>query len=170
MPFGLARRVDPASGFSVDGAVLALGFLAVVVAGCALVAVTAWHEIGRDARGWKRGARFASRIAGVASAPLTVAAGLRLGFDRGEGTRAIPVGTTLLAATLAVAGSCCALLYGASLQRMIDQPAARGWKWDVTVGGTRQLARPAGCRRPRCCRGACRDARRSRIARSKVVR
>jgi putative ABC transport system permease protein len=134
MPFGLARRVDPAAGFSFDGALLGLGFLAVVAGGCAIVVAAAWHEIGRDRVAETRRS-FASRLAQVTSAPLTIAAGLRLGFDRGEGTRAIPVGTTVLAATLAVAGSCCALLYGASLQRMIDQPTARGWTWDVTVGG-----------------------------------
>src|SRR5262249_2131404 len=65
--------------------------------------------------------------------PLVIAAGLRLGFVRGGGKRAVPVGTAIVAAIVAVAGSSAALLYGASLQRMIDTPPARGWTVDVVA-------------------------------------
>jgi ABC-type lipoprotein release transport system permease subunit len=130
MPFGLAGRIEPRPGVDVDWKVLVPGGSAVVVACIVLTAVVAWSTIGTGRPATRR-VPIASRVVELLGARPVGAAGLRLALERGRGKRAIPVGTALAGAVLAIAGVTGALVFGASLQRMLDEPQARGWTWDV---------------------------------------
>jgi hypothetical protein len=61
--------------------------------------------------------------------------GARQALDGGRGRTAVPVRTTVVAATLAVATLTTALTFGASLGHLLDTPRLYGWSWDAQVGG-----------------------------------
>ncbi len=147
MPFGLAGRIEPNPGLDVDWTVLGPG-TAALFAGCVLLtAAVAWRTIGTNPRESRR-APLATRIVGAIRARPVPAAGVRMALERGRGARAVPVGLALAGAVLVITAISGALIFGASLRRMIDDPRARGGSWDVqatdpdgkTILGDRDIA------------------------------
>jgi putative ABC transport system permease protein len=130
MPFGLAGRVEPNPGLDVDWNVLAPGVAALFV-GCVLLTTgVAWRTIGTRPHESRRAPVATRLVEGVRARPAP-AAGVRMALERGRGTRAVPVGLALAGAVLVVSGAAGALTFGASLQRLIDEPKARGMSWDA---------------------------------------
>ena len=134
-PIGLARRAEIHPGFSVNVAVLAFGFLAVVAVVMTCASVAAW----RAARTWAGRARgigparpgpMNGVVAGSGLGPPAVA-GVAMAFERGKGH---VFGATLLGGLVAVAGVVAAVTFGVSLQHLVDTPREQGWNWDVIVG------------------------------------
>jgi ABC-type lipoprotein release transport system permease subunit len=132
MPFGFAGRVEPHPGFDADWVVLFPGALALFAGSVLLTVAVASRTIG-VVRPAPRRVPLATRLAEAARARPATAAGLRMALERGRGARAVPVGMALAGAVLVIVGVTGALTFGASLRRMIDEPRARGFSWDVEV-------------------------------------
>ena len=147
-PIGVARSIEPDPGLSFDGAVLGLGFLGVLVAVLALVALPAWW--------YTRASRFRagdqppvrpSRLAGwlgVSGAPAVAGTGVRMALEPGRGRTAVPVRTTIVGAALAVATVVAALVFASSLDHLVSTPRLYGWSWDVRVETAGDTAAAAG--------------------------
>jgi FtsX-like permease family len=144
-PIGPARLAEPDPGFAVNGAVLGIGFAAIIVLLLARVAVTAWRQasvraaigsfgsaaptVGRDRR-----PLLADRLA-MAGASLTAVTGVRFALAPGRGRDSVPVRSALLGLAVAVAAVGTAVTFGTNLLRLVDTPALYGQTWDVTWDG-----------------------------------
>jgi parvulin-like peptidyl-prolyl cis-trans isomerase-like protein/FtsX-like permease family protein len=133
-PIGLARELEPDTGFALDPLTVGLGatavFVAVLLAG-ALAGSRASREpeaaaIPAAARG-RAGAADALARWGL---PATVVTGVRLALARGRGATAVPVGATLLGGMLAVGVVAIALTFSASLDHLLSTPRLYGQSWD----------------------------------------
>ena len=78
---------------------------------------------------------WTARALGEAIRPLPLTLGARQALDGGRGRNAVPMRTTVIAATLAVATLTTALTFGSSLGHLLDTPRLYGWSWDAQVGG-----------------------------------
>ena len=123
-PLGVARRADPDVGVHVDWVVAAAGFAAVVVA-VAAIAVAAAVRVTRPGRDRVTGYRTSTIAARAAAAGATpsVSNGLRLALERGRGRTAVPVRSAAVGAVLGVLGVTVVLVFGASLDALVDAPA-----------------------------------------------
>jgi putative ABC transport system permease protein len=81
--------------------------------------------------------------------PLATVMGVRFGLARGRGRTAVPVGTALAGAVVAVLAVTAALTFGASLDALVTSPWQQGWNWDVLVGNPNTVTDPAGYVVPR---------------------
>ena len=137
-PIGLAGVAEPSPGFEVNVAVVGIGALAVLLGVLVTGAASTWR--------WSRPARrrshtrvtrlpWTARALGEAIRPLPLTLGARQALDGGRGRNAVPMRTTVIAATLAVATLTTALTFGSSLGHLLDTPRLYGWSWDAQVGG-----------------------------------
>lgn len=143
MPIGLARQAEIHPGFAIDPLVLVPGAMAIVLLIAAWSIVPAWRLNRRaiaaggandPARpGWL--ARFVTRN----SVPPTLGIGARFALEPGRGTTAVPVGSALVAAMVAIATLAAALTFGESLGHLVTSPRQQGWNWDVLVGNPNDL-------------------------------
>ena len=140
-PIGLARRAEIHPGFSVNWAVLVLGFLAIFGLVLLRAFVAAWRaarasqEHGRKKVPARPGPVNAA-ASGSGLGPPAVA-GIAMAFERGRG---VAFGTTLLGNLVAIAGVVAAVTFGASLHHLVDTPGEQGWNWDVIVGNPNSQA------------------------------
>lgn len=150
-PIGLARRAELHPGIAVDLAVLAPGAVAVVALVVACAAVVAWRA-GRapanalgvvEPAGVRRSSRVADALAAAGLSPTAVT-GVRLALEPGQGRSAVPIRSAVAGAAAAVCALVAVGVFGASLTKLVDTPAAYGWTWDVSVGN---FASPAEARR-----------------------
>jgi ABC-type lipoprotein release transport system permease subunit len=133
MPVGLARRLEPFPGFSVDGAVLAIGALLTLLFVAAVTAVTAARLATRGDREMSvKRATLANFAAGAGFSPAAVS-GARLALERGVGTRAVPVASSFAGLTIAVVAVVGSLTFGAGLTHLQTTPRLVGWNWDVAM-------------------------------------
>lgn len=141
-PIGVARDAEPEPGFSVDLAVLGVGFVVAVALVLLLAAIPAWRST-RARTADDRGER-PSRVAAVAAGaglPVTTTAGVRLALERGRGRTAVPVRITMLSAAVAVATLTAAGVFATSLDHLVSTPRLFGWNWDVLVSVNAEDAR-----------------------------
>ena len=139
MPIGQARLAEPDPGMSIDIAVLAGGFAAIVVLLVAWVAWPAWRQASVRPSGEQdaenapgRRSRTAEWLA-RAGAPVTAVTGVRLALDPGQGRAAVPVRSALIGLTVAVAAVAAAVTFGTNLLRLVDTPRLYGQDWDVAM-------------------------------------
>jgi ABC-type lipoprotein release transport system permease subunit len=137
MPIGPARVAEPDPGFSVDGLVLAGGGLLLFACVVLVALVPAWW-FSRPATFTRvdempgRPSRIAAWVrAGGASLPAT--SGVRMALEPGRGSTAVPVRTTIVGASIALATVIGALTFAASLDHLVSTPRLFGWDWDVLV-------------------------------------
>jgi hypothetical protein len=129
-PIGIARQAEPSPGFDADWAVLALG--GVALAG--LSALVAWLVARRTGRpGAVRGQVTADvgvsgRLAGLGLGSASLV-GARMAMGRGGEAR--PSRTGVVGAATAAVALAAALVFGASLDRLVDTPIRWGWGADV---------------------------------------
>jgi hypothetical protein len=71
--------------------------------------------------------------AGRASAPVPLAAGVRLALEPGQGRTAVPVRSTLTGAAIGVVALTTALGFTASLNHLLATPRLYGVTWDAAV-------------------------------------
>jgi len=137
-PIGLARTAEPAPGLAVDAVALTLGGALTVL----LVALAgSWPAWRMAASAGRRplGVSGQARPSGVAealsrlSAPVPVTAGMRLALDPGQGRTAVPVRSTFTGAIVGVAALATALVFGASLDHLLQTPSLYGITWDARV-------------------------------------
>jgi hypothetical protein len=139
MPIGPARLAEPDPGLSVDVAVLAAGFAAIVILMLARVAWPAWRLASarqpaeRDAAGMPGRRSQAAGWLARAGAPVTAVTGVRLAFDPGQGRTAVPVRSALAGLVMSVAAVAAAFTFGANLLHLVHTPRLYGQNWDVAV-------------------------------------
>ena len=136
-PLGAVRQIDPSPGFSADWPVLAggLAVLALTVGGTATAVAVLAMRRGNAARSAGHMAETSSVVGsgvhlGLPPAPVV---GLRFAMERGRGRDAVPVGSVLLGAVLAVGVVVTTLTFGSSLRTLVSQPALYGWNWDYAL-------------------------------------
>jgi putative ABC transport system permease protein len=133
-PFGPARTAEPQPGLHVDGIVLGLGMLGVALGVAALGAVPAWRaaRVSTGARTADRPSTVARTLATV-GAPAPLSAGVRMALEPGRGRTAVPVRTTIVGASLALATVVASLGVAASIHHLVDTPRLFGWNWDAQI-------------------------------------
>ena len=140
-PIGAVRQVDPSPGFAADWTVLGVGFavLATVLGVTALALAyraTLHRTAGTGVISVTRSS-VASRAAG-AGMPVAAVTGVRFALERGRGTTAVPVRSTLIGSALAVTLLVATITFGSGLNTLVSHPSLYGWNWDdaiVEVGG-----------------------------------
>jgi hypothetical protein len=125
MPIGPARLAEPTPGISVDGAVLGVGFVAIVVL------VVAGASVPAERSGRRRS--LVAELLGRAGLGPTSVCGVRMALESGQGRTAVPVRSALVGAALAVAAVLAASTYAASLSRLISTPRLHGQDWDLAI-------------------------------------
>jgi hypothetical protein len=141
-PTGLARVAEPHTGVAFDLTAVGIGVVAVLLVVSALQIFPAWRaarvstmEPCTDAASGRHGLSVANLLA-RSGVPPTMSAGVRLALERGRGRTAVPVRTTILGITVAIAAFTAALTFGNNLNRLIDTPRLYGVNWDLQVGTT----------------------------------
>jgi FtsX-like permease family len=134
-PLGVARRAELSPGIDVDGLVLVPGVISVG----ALVAGLAWLVAARIDR--------QSSGPGAASARSDLTSTGRWVARLAPSSAAATVGGSLLpragaslsprlGSLIGTAGIVAAVVFGASLTALVDDPRLYGWTWDIGVDGT----------------------------------
>lgn len=152
MPIGPARLAEPDPGGQVNVAIRGVGLAAVALLPVLIIAPVAWR-IARS--GVRRGSgqpepaapsRLTRALASLGAAP-TAAIGTRMAFKPGRGHHAVPVRSALTGTATAVAALVAALVFGASLVRLVDTPRLYGQDWTLglTPGfGSAPASGPSG--------------------------
>ena len=136
MPIGPARLAEPNPGVQVNLGVLGLGLVAIAILPVLVIAPAAWHAAGAGGRRGSgqpepaAGSRLAAALAGLGGAP-TAAIGARMAFEPGRGRSAVPVRSALTGTAVAVAAVVAALVFGASLARLVNTPRLYGQNWTL---------------------------------------
>jgi ABC-type lipoprotein release transport system permease subunit len=136
----IARIAEPTPGFLLDGAVVAVGALGTALIVILLGAIPAWRaarvsgtSLGTaEAPGSRRPSAVAAVMARMAFPP-SANAGVRMAMEPGRGRTAVPVRTTMFGATLSILALAAALVFGASLDRLVATPRLAGYSWDVLM-------------------------------------
>ena len=135
-PIGAVRQVDPAPGFSFDWTVLAAGFgIFIVVLGAVAVAL-ALVVSRQDSRARVPTTQGVSRTVSVAvriGLPAPAIAGIRFAVERGRGPDAVPVGSALCGAVLAVAVVVSTITFSSGLNTLVSSPRLYGWNWSYAI-------------------------------------
>jgi len=137
-PIGLARTVEPHSGFSLDARALLLGAIATVVLVVLLAAVPAWRLAGVAGTSLDTGA-FRRRPSTIAttmarwSMPPAAVTGARMALEPGRGRTAVPVRSSIAGISVGLLALMAALTFSQSLDRLLATPALSGWNWDVAA-------------------------------------
>jgi ABC-type lipoprotein release transport system permease subunit len=128
LPRGLARRAEPAPGFRIDAAVLAGGFVAVVVIASAAAWVVGWmlaaparHAATRPVRG------------ALGPLPPHIALGVRMATNPAGDRGRAAAWSGVLGAALAVAGLLAVATLGASADHLRHTPALFGVSADLAM-------------------------------------
>ena len=137
MPIGPARLAEPDPGVQVNLAILGIGLAAIAVLPVLVIAPLAWHAAGAaSSQGAGQPApgarsRLAAALGSSLGAAPAAAIGVRMAFERGRGRSAVPVRGALTGTTVAVAAVVAAMVFGASLARLVDTPRLYGQDWGL---------------------------------------
>jgi hypothetical protein len=135
--FGPVRSVDPSPGFSADWTVLGLGALALLSSLGGLAFLFAYRGApDRVARRGGQSSRAPSPLRTfTASSRLSTPAvtGVRFALDAGRGRSSVPVRSAISGSFLAITVTVAALVFGSSLQTLINTPRLYGWNWNVAM-------------------------------------
>jgi hypothetical protein len=135
LPVGRARDLEPEPGLAVDGAVIAVGTAAVLVAVVAVGLLAGWRWArsgGATAHASARGPGSLRRE--LARWPPAIAGGVRMAVVGREGPVVVPVRGTIAAAVLAVGVAAVAATFAASLDHLLRTPRLYGQTWDFENG------------------------------------
>lgn len=130
-PIGSIRSVTPSPGLSLPAAVavpVAGGLAAAVVLVLLLVvARSTWAKAAADRSPRTRTGRLARLVAGRGPAAAT---GVGAALDN----RRVGTGVAaMLGCVVATAAAAAAVVFGASLSDLVEEPRAYGWPWDIAV-------------------------------------
>ena len=137
MPIGPARLADPSPGVSADPLVLGAGFAAIALLPVVILAPAAWRAAARAAG--PAGAHVTpGRPSAIAAAlsrwgSVTGGIGVRMAFEPGRGSTAVPVRSALAGTMVAVGAIAGALVFGASLVGLVGTPHQYGQNWDAQL-------------------------------------
>ena len=140
-PIGLSRTAEPHPGFALDPVALLVGAVALLVLTPLSASFAAW-----------RAARVAGKTepeaepsglalaAGRVSRSPVAAIGARMALEPGRGRTAVPVRSTILGATIAIAALLASMLFWTSLRHLIETPSLSGYTWGAFVAPSDQRA------------------------------
>ena len=133
-PVGEARLADPTPGFDFD-ALLLLGGAAIAVGAVAVLglwpAAKAARLLSRDDGSHVQRSSRTVALLTASGAPPTALIGVRNALERGRGRNAVPVGSAILGAVLAVGVLCGTAVFGASLSHLTGTPSQYGQGFDA---------------------------------------
>jgi hypothetical protein len=135
MPLGVVRRVEVARGLDADWTVLGLGALALFVL-LAIAAIVAGVRGLPHRRTAHQVVARHSHVVGAATRagmPPSAVTGLRLAFEPGDGSTAVPVRSVMVGGAVAIMTVVAALTFGASFHTLLRSPELYGWKWDSAI-------------------------------------
>lgn len=139
-PMGAVRQIDPSAGFGLDWTVLLSGFaFFVVVLSAIALAVSVATIRRRHLRPSSVLRQENSSLVGLAvrvGLPPASVAGVRFAVERGRGRNAVPVGSALTGAALAVGVVVTTLTFGSSLGTLVSSPHLYGWNWNYAIAET----------------------------------
>ena len=133
-PIGAVRQVDPAPGFDFDWTVLAAGFgIFIVVLGGVAVGLSV--IVSRQGSRTSLPPKASRSVSGAMrlGLPAPAIAGIRFAVVRGRGPDAVPVGSALGGAVLAVAVVVSTLTFAGSLNTLVSNPRLYGWNWSYAI-------------------------------------
>jgi ABC-type lipoprotein release transport system permease subunit len=139
-PLGLARLVEPSPGISFDWLILGLGASILVVLVPLLAAFPSWRSARTraDALGTATPTRVKPSVVADALAgagfPPTVVTGVRLALEPGRGRSAVPVRSTVLGITLAIAAFAASFAFLGSYRHLLVTPRLYGVDFDIGAG------------------------------------
>jgi hypothetical protein len=137
MPIGPARLADPSPGISVDPLVLGAGFAGIILLPLLILAPAAWRAATR-ATGPTGASAMGGRPSALGAAlsrwgSVTGGLGVRMAFEPGRGSTAVPVRSALAATMVTVGAVAGALVFGASLVTLVGTPHQYGQNWDAQL-------------------------------------
>jgi hypothetical protein len=134
-PVGVGRDAEPHPGVAVNRAYIGLGAGAVLVVVMVLSVSGTMLAVGRRARARRPGHGLgAGRALAAVGASAAATAGVTMALEPGRGRSAVPVRSTIVCATFAVAMIVGVLGFSASLDKLFDHPKLYGWNWDIQLG------------------------------------
>jgi hypothetical protein len=132
-PIGLARRAEIDPGLHADWSVLGLGMCALGAAVSLLCLAFAWRATALRPLPMRSAHRGVDAVAqSGAPAPVTVGVAFAVGSGRSSG--AAPARTAVIGCVVAIAGVVAAMVFAASMGRLLDTPERYGWEWSAVVG------------------------------------
>jgi ABC-type lipoprotein release transport system permease subunit len=146
-PIGPAAIAELRPGVEVNVAWLACGWGFLTVCLVSASAWPAWRATKADlapTAGARRGgrSRLVTALASAGAPPASVA-GVRMALEPGRGRGAVPVRSAVAGSVVALALLVAAAVFGTSMRRLLDAPAAYGWTWsasaDLAPGDPSQL-------------------------------
>jgi hypothetical protein len=140
MPMGLARIIEPDRGISFDAVVLGLGGLALLLLVPLLTAWPAWRaarvrgdSLGAAVPGTNRTSLVGRGLAKTGISPTAVT-GVRMALEPGRGRTSVPVWTTVLGVTVAIAAFAASFTFLGSYRHVLATPRLYGVDFDIGVG------------------------------------
>ncbi|HVM09351.1 MAG TPA: ABC transporter permease [Acidimicrobiales bacterium] len=131
-PVGTARSYEPSPGPAVNVAVLVAAIALGLVFPVAIDTLSELSAARASERRVRPPSSVASRLGRAMRSPID-AFGARLALDPGSGRDAVPVRASLLGAFLGVAGLAGATTFGATIDRLQNEPQAWGWTADAVI-------------------------------------
>lgn len=134
-PIGLARRAETDLGVDVDLLVLGLGGLASLLAGVGLVALLG-RTSARAAAGSGQAGRPSRILEAVttAGAPPSLVTGIAMSVGSSRRDRST-ARAAVAGSAMGVLGVSAAIVFAASVDRLISTPSLYGWGWDANIAG-----------------------------------
>jgi hypothetical protein len=139
-PIGVARVAEPDPGLHLDVPVLVIGAAMILLftvgsaLPAAIISQRRWNERGRRSR-------LADQVAVWGLSPAAVQ-GVRFAAF-GRGPRPVPVRSTLVSVTVAIAAAVATLAFAGNLVALVETPSRYGQEWDRMVDGEFAIA-PVG--------------------------
>jgi hypothetical protein len=131
LPMGLARRVEPDPGLSIDPLVLGAGAAVTAAVLAAVIVPSAWGLAGRGGPSARSAATWPTDLARRLRLPPSASAGLAFGFDSRATGSVVAASAAVVAGILGVGG---VLTFDAGLDRFLSEPQRHGVGWDLEVG------------------------------------
>lgn len=132
MPIGPARIAEPHPGFAANVTLLVAGAAAIILLfGVSSMLAAAVSTVGIEPA--NASPSSIARTAQRAGASPVASAGIRMALKPGRGRGAVPVRSALAGTVLAVAALVASLAFASSLNRMVTDPRAFGWTWNVML-------------------------------------
>jgi hypothetical protein len=147
-PLGSVRQVYPHRGVAFDWPALGAGAGLLVAVSCLVAVTIAWRQarrLGAPPTGEARPGLGASvaRAARAGGLPVAAAEGIRLALDPGE-RDSVPLRSVIFGTGLAVMVAMATVTFGASLTRLVSNPALYGWNWTFSLSSGDQTFIDAG--------------------------